>query len=75
VRQHFWFTTQPIEEPETTADMRAVIDWIGVDRLMFSSDYPHWDFDDPRHAFRIPLTDAERQKIFNSNARSVYRFG
>ena len=24
-----------------------VMNWIGMDRIMFSSDYPHWDFDDP----------------------------
>ena len=51
----------------------SLIEWIGVDRLLFSSDYPHWDFDDPRYAFRTPLTDAERPKIFNGNARALYR--
>ena len=46
VREHFWFTTQPIEEPDNARHLRAVIEWIGVDRLLFSSDYPHWDYDD-----------------------------
>jgi predicted TIM-barrel fold metal-dependent hydrolase len=32
------------------------------------------DFDDPRFAFRTPLTEIERRKIFNSNARAVYKF-
>jgi predicted TIM-barrel fold metal-dependent hydrolase len=44
-----------------------------VDRLLFSSDYPHWDFDDPRFAFKTPLTEAERLKIFNGNARALYK--
>jgi len=75
VRERFWFTTQPIEEPEHAGDLRAVIEWIGVDRLLFSSDYPHWDYDDAHSAFKIPLTDAERRKIFNGNAGAVYALG
>lgn len=74
VRDHFWFTTQPIEEPERAEDMRAVLDWVGTDRLMFSSDYPHWDFDDPRHVFRIALSDDERRAIFHDNAAAFYGF-
>ena len=73
VREHFWFTTQPIEEPDNARHLRAVIEWIGIDRLLFSSDYPHWDYDDARFAFKTPLTDAERVKIFNTNARAVYK--
>jgi uncharacterized protein len=73
VREHFWFTTQPIEEPENAKHLRSVIDWIGTERLLFSSDYPHWDFDDPRFAFRTPLSEAEQRTIFNANARGVYR--
>ena len=42
-------------DPQHLADM---IDWIGWDRLLFSTDYPHWDFDDPRYAFKIKLTRA-----------------
>ena len=51
----------------------TLIEWVGVDRLLFSSDYPHWDFDDPRFAFKTPLTEAERVKIFNGNARALYK--
>jgi predicted TIM-barrel fold metal-dependent hydrolase len=74
VREHFWFTTQPSEEPDNAKHLRSVLEWIGIDRLLFSSDYPHWDFDDPRYALKTPLTDAERRKLFNENARAVYRF-
>lgn len=72
VRENFWFTTQPVEEPERAQDMRTLIDWIGWDRLLFSSDYPHWDFDDPRTAFKLPLSDAERRAILRDNAAKMY---
>src|SRR6266852_5628723 len=73
VTQHFRFTTQPIDEPDEAKHLRSLIEWIGVDRLLFSSDYPHWDFDDPRFAIKTPLTEAERAKIFNGNARALYK--
>jgi predicted TIM-barrel fold metal-dependent hydrolase len=73
VHDHFWFTTQPVDEPETIADMAELFEWIGWDRVLYSSDYPHWDFDDPRYAFKTPLSEQERAKLFNANARAVYR--
>ena len=73
VREHFWYTTQPIEEPEQNAHLNDLIRWIGLDRLMFSTDYPHWDFDDPRYAFRVPLTGEERAAIFRDNAVTLFR--
>ena len=72
LRQNVWFTTQPMEETRKQAHLRDVIDWLGWDRLMFSSDYPHWDFDDPRHAFKIALSEEERAKLFGGNAKAVY---
>ena len=53
VRRNIWVTTQPIEEPERPADMLSTLEWIGIDRVMFSTDYPHWDQDDPRFAFKV----------------------
>ena len=47
ISKNLWFTSQPVEEPENPEDMRSVIDWIGWDRLLIATDYPHWDFDDP----------------------------
>ena len=73
LREHVWFTTQPIEEPERDEDMRVTLDWIGWDRIMFSTDYPHWDFDDPEYAFKIKMSPQERAAIFRDNAVSLYR--
>jgi predicted TIM-barrel fold metal-dependent hydrolase len=73
IREHIWYTTQPVEEPVRPDQLRDIIGWLGWDRLMFSTDYPHWDFDDPRYAFKIPLSEAEKEKIFRGNARALYR--
>ena len=67
------FATQPVEEPENPEDLRLVFDCVGWDRILYSSDYPHWDFDDPRHAFRIPLSDAEQRMILHDNAIEFYQ--
>ncbi len=72
VREHFWFATQPIEEPENPQHLSEVIDWIGWDKIVFSSDYPHWDFDDPRYTFKINLTERQRAMIFRENAQALY---
>jgi uncharacterized protein len=40
---------------------------------MFSSDYPHWDFDDPFVSLPPSLTDEQRRKIYAGNARALYR--
>ncbi len=72
IRSNIWFTTQPIEEPEQDAHLRDTLGWIGWDRIMFSTDYPHWDYDDPTTAFKIRLSDTERAGIFRDNACALY---
>jgi uncharacterized protein len=72
LRERFWFTTQPIEEPQKPEHLADIIGWLGWDRLIFSSDYPHWDFDHPRHAFKFALTDAQKAMVFRGNAKAVY---
>jgi len=73
VREHIWFTTQPIEEPDDPQHLADMIDWVGWDRLMFSSDYPHWDFDDPRHVFKFKLSEEHKAMLFRDNAKALYR--
>jgi uncharacterized protein len=74
MRQNLWVSTQPMEEPENPEDLRRTLSWIGWDRILFATDYPHWDFDDPRHAFPCRLSEAERRAIFRGNAEAIYRF-
>ncbi|MQA93067.1 MAG: amidohydrolase family protein, partial [Gemmatimonas sp.] len=50
--EHVRFTSQPIEEPPKREYHQQILEMMhGRDVLMFSTDYPHWDFDDPRHCF------------------------
>jgi hypothetical protein len=49
------------------------MEWIGWDRLLYASDYPHWDFDDPAHVLPLRLSDEQRQGFFLENAKKVYR--
>ena len=72
IRDHIWLTTQPMEEPEPAAHLRDTIEWIGWDRLLFATDYPHWDYDDPRAAMPLRLSPEEREAFFIGNARSLY---
>jgi len=43
------------------------------DLLMFSTDYPHWQFDTPEDALPAGLNPTQRRKILSENARSFYR--
>ncbi len=63
MRRHVWWTTQPMEEPEPREHLLDTINWMGWDRLLFATDYPHWDFDDPAHALPLRITDAQRQRF------------
>ena len=73
MRRNVWFATQPVEEPEIRrADLRGCLDWIGADRLLFATDYPHWDLDDPRYAFKYPLDKETLVRIFSANAKELY---
>ena len=72
IRENVWLTTQPMEEPERRRHLSEVIEWIGWDRLIFSTDYPHWDFDDPAYALPIRANEEQTRQLFRENARTVY---
>lgn len=41
--------------------------------LMFSTDYPHWQFNTPNDAFPAELPGALARKILHENARAFYQ--
>lgn len=46
VRDQVRFTLQPVDAPPTQADLERILAHMDSDRLLlFSTDYPHWQFD------------------------------
>ncbi|MBO0850873.1 MAG: amidohydrolase [Pseudonocardia sp.] len=74
LRDRVRVTTQPMEEPERPRDLVDLITEIGPETLMFSTDYPHWDFDNPHRAFQVRLPADLDQRIMYENARDCYAF-
>lgn len=72
LREQVRVTTQPLDEPEPQRALLQLLEWMGADRmLMFSSDYPHYDYDDP--GWVLPrLPKAERERILFENACELY---
>jgi uncharacterized protein len=72
VADHVRFTTQPLPEPKRRHHLHVLCEIAQAERtLMFSSDYPHWDFDDPRHALTA-LPEEIRRRVSVDNAVETY---
>lgn len=72
--KEMYFGTQPLEEPPNKTYVEKVIEMIGgAERLMYASDYPHVDYDDPSSILELPiLSDTEKSMILGGNAREVF---
>lgn len=78
VRESYYFASQPLGEPMDSSHMQQIIEMVGVDSLMFASDYPHWDFDHPRELAKhlsTTFSDEERSKVLHGNANEVFGLG
>lgn len=74
IREHVYLTTQPIEEPPRPSQLVELLGALDMDeRLLFATDYPHWDFDAPDRTLPRQLPSALRQMIMRDNARRLYR--
>ncbi len=72
VKDHIWFTTQPLDYPEDKLELTNALEWMEADRLMlFSSDYPHWTFDEPRWLAKH-LPEPMRDKVMFGNAVELF---
>ncbi|MGH2459484.1 MAG: amidohydrolase family protein, partial [Chloroflexota bacterium] len=74
VHEHLWVCTQPMEEPPRPRHFSHLLEHFGpsADRIVFASDYPHWDADDPDEAFPIALPAELARKIYFENAAKLY---
>ena len=74
VREHVYATTQPMEEPPKPEQFFQLLDQLGdlVNHILFASDYPHWDADQPDDALPVRLPDDLVQKIYFENAAALY---
>jgi predicted TIM-barrel fold metal-dependent hydrolase len=73
VREHCYWSTQPMEEPHRAGAFFELLDQLGLDdNLMFASDYPHWDWDSPDGAFPVRLPGELQRKLYHDNAARLY---
>jgi hypothetical protein len=74
ITERFYFGTQPLEVPKDPSHLRAVFDMIGTDRLLYASDYPHFDYDDPVAITKLNcLTADEKHAILAGNAIRLFK--
>ena len=72
IRDQVRYSSQPIDEPaqpEHLVQMLAMID--AAHTVLYATDYPHWDFDNPNVALNHVPADL-RERIFAGNALELY---
>jgi uncharacterized protein len=71
--KHFFFATQPIEEPEEPQALVQLLDLFGITRqIMFASDWPHHDFDHPSQVLRLPFSQEDQTAIMGGTAKMLF---
>jgi predicted TIM-barrel fold metal-dependent hydrolase len=72
IRERVFVTLQPVDAPDDPAVIGRVLDHIGTTgMLLFSTDYPHWQFEGDG-ALPRSLPDAALPGILSGNALRAY---
>jgi uncharacterized protein len=72
VRTNIRFGSQPMPDMPSKADLERFLEWLHADEvLLFASDYPHWDWDEPS-TFLAGFDPDLRRKIMVENAKQLY---
>ena len=73
MREHIRMTVQPLDAPSDPKYLLQIVEQLESDEmLMFSTDYPHWQFNTPADAWPVSLPEAATAKIMAENARVLY---
>lgn len=72
--KEFYYGIQPLERPEDEGELESVVDMMGgSERLLYASDYPHWDYDPPSVITDRPfLSASEKTRILSGTAQKVF---
>lgn len=73
--REFYYTTQPMERPDNMKVLETTFEMINAEKqLLYSSDYPHWDFDLPSVIYDLPfLSEQAKRNILGENARRLFK--
>jgi predicted TIM-barrel fold metal-dependent hydrolase len=72
--REMYFTNQPMEGRDNLAALELTFDMINArSQLLYSSDYPHWDFDLPSVIYDLPFLDEPAKRaILGGNACRLF---
>jgi predicted TIM-barrel fold metal-dependent hydrolase len=73
MRDHCWYTTQPMETTNVKA-LECTLDMIKAEtQLLYASDWPHFDFDLPSEIVDLPfLSEQAKRNILGLNAARIF---
>ncbi len=73
--REFYYTSQPMEIPDDLDVLKTTFKMINAPtQLLYSSDYPHWDFDLPSTIYDLPFLSLEEKKqILGGNAKRLFK--
>jgi uncharacterized protein len=72
VDDHLWVATQPLDEPDDPRHLIELFEELGIGNILFSTDYPHFDFDSPTLAFPKALRPETRARIMRDNGVALF---
>jgi uncharacterized protein len=72
--REMFYSSQPMEKPADKSILEATFKMINAEtQLLWSSDYPHWDFDTPGVIYDLPfLSEKAKRNILGANAAKVF---
>ncbi|MGH2458377.1 MAG: amidohydrolase family protein [Chloroflexota bacterium] len=72
IRRQVYLTTHPLEGKGNPRFLAACLEAIGLDHLLYGSDWPHFDATAPSEILDLPIDDAAKRGILGGNARRVF---
>lgn len=71
--KEMWYTTQPMERTNMELLEATMKSFNAETQLLYSSDWPHWDWDAPSTITRLPfLSEQAKRNILGLNAARVF---